>query len=143
LTIAVLLGVVALGGYFGWRHYAERTEPTAPGAANKPDPQSRAIPVTVAPVQTADFPVILNGLGTVEPYNTITVRSRVDGEVIKVAFKQGQMVKDGDILVQIDPRPYQAALDQVLAKKTEDEANLKDAQANLQRYSTLAKEDFA
>jgi multidrug efflux system membrane fusion protein len=143
LTIVILLGFVALGGYFGWRHYAERTEPTASDAANKPDQQSRAIPVSVASVQTADFPVILNGLGTVEPYNTITVRSRVDGEVIKVAFKQGQMVKDGDILVQIDPRPYQAALDQALAKKTEDEANLKDAQANLQRYSTLAKEDFA
>jgi membrane fusion protein, multidrug efflux system len=71
----------------------------------------------------------------------VTVRSRVDGEVIKVAFKQGQMVKEGDILVQIDPRPYQAALDQVLAKKDQDEANLKNAQLDLQRYGTLAKED--
>jgi membrane fusion protein, multidrug efflux system len=60
----------------------------------------------------------------VEPYDTVTVNSRVDGEVTKVAFKQGQMVKEGDILVQIDPRPYQAALDQALSKKAQDEANL-------------------
>jgi multidrug efflux system membrane fusion protein len=94
-------------------------------------------------VQTADFPVYLNGLGVVEPYDTVTVSSRVDGEVVKVDFKQGQMVKEGDILAQIDPRPYQAALDQALAKKAQDEASLKNAQLNLQRYSTLAQQDFA
>jgi membrane fusion protein, multidrug efflux system len=65
----------------------------------------------------------------------------VDGEVTKVAFKQGQMVNEGDVLVQIDPRPYQAALDQALAKKAQDEANLKNARIDLQRYSALAKED--
>jgi len=69
------------------------------------------------------------------------VRSRVDGEVIKVAFKQGQMVKEGDLLVQIDPRPYQAALDQALSNKARHEANLKEAQVDLQRYSTLVKQD--
>jgi membrane fusion protein, multidrug efflux system len=100
-----------------------------------------AIPVTVAKVKTGDFPVYLNGLGTVEPFVTVTVRSRVDGEVTKVTFKQGQMVKEGDLLVQIDPRPYQAALDQALAKKAQDEANLANAQVDLQRYTTLAKKD--
>jgi multidrug efflux system membrane fusion protein len=99
-----------------------------------------AVPVTVASARTADFPVYLNGLGTVEPYNTVTVRSRVDGEVIKISFRQGQVVNEGDILAQIDPRPYRAALDQALAKKAQDEATLKDAQLNLQRYSNLAKD---
>ena len=76
-----------------------------------------AIPVTVQSVQNSDFPVYLNGLGTVQPYNTVTVRSRVDGQVIKVGFRQGQMVNEGDLLVQIDPRPFQAALEQSQAKK--------------------------
>jgi multidrug efflux system membrane fusion protein len=136
-TLAAILAVVTLGGFFGWRHfYGDGTGTAAPGEA-KP----AAVPVTTAQVQTADFPVYLNGLGTVEPYNTVTVRSRVDGEVITVAFKQGQMVKKDDILVQIDPRPYQAALDMALAKKTQDEATLKNAQLDLQRYSVLAKEN--
>jgi multidrug efflux pump subunit AcrA (membrane-fusion protein) len=112
----------------------------ASGKANGSDNLS-VIPVTVAQVKTADFPVYLHGLGTVQPYVTVTMRSRVDGEVTKVAFKQGQMVNEGDVLVQIDPRPYQAALDQALAKKAQDEANLKNAQIDLQRYSALAKED--
>jgi membrane fusion protein, multidrug efflux system len=138
-VIAILGVVVALSGYFGWRHFF------AEGAAAVANSDRRpvAIPVTIALAQKADFPVYLNGLGTVEPYNTVTVSSRVDGEVTKVEFKQGQMVKQGDILVQIDPRPYQAALDQALAKKAQDEANLKNAQLNLQRTSTLAKEEVA
>ena len=99
------------------------------------------IPVTVAEVKKADFPVYLNGLGAVEPYQTVLVRSRVDGAITKKFFKQGQMVKVGDPLVQIDPRPYQAALDQAVAKKAQDEATLKNAQLDLQRYAGLAKED--
>jgi membrane fusion protein, multidrug efflux system len=134
--VVVIMVAVAFGGYFGWRHFFGAGTPVL---AQKPV----AIPVTVASVQKADFAVYLNGLGTVEPYDTVTVNSRVDGEVTKVAFRQGQMVKEGDILVQIDPRPYQAALDQALSKKAQDEANLKNAQLNLQRYSILAKEDFS
>lgn len=102
-----------------------------------------AVPVSVARVETADFPVYLDSLGTVEPYVTVTVRSRVDGEIVKVAFRQGQMVQEGDLLVQIDPRPYQAALDQGLSKKAQDEANLRNAKANLDRYRTLSAQDFA
>jgi multidrug efflux system membrane fusion protein len=71
------------------------------------------------------------------------VRSRVDGEVVKIAFRQGEMVKEGDVLVQIDPRPYQAALDQAVAKKAQDEASLRNAQLDLQRYSTLANQAVA
>jgi multidrug efflux system membrane fusion protein len=99
------------------------------------------IPVTVQTVQRSDFPVYLDGLGTVQPYDTVTVRSRVDGQVVKVAFRQGQMVKQGDLLVQIDPRPYQAALEQAQAKKAQDEANLANAKLDLARYQTLAERD--
>ena len=143
-TLIIVLGVVALAGYFGWRHfYGDHAGTTAAGGASRSTEQPAAIPVTVAQAQTADFPVYLNGLGVVEPYDTVTVRSRVDGEVVKIAFRQGQMVKEGDLLAEIDPRPYQAALDQALSKKAQDEANLKNAQLNLDRYNTLAKQDFA
>jgi multidrug efflux system membrane fusion protein len=131
------VAAVALAGYLGWSHF--HGDGAAPAGADRQKPA--AIPVTVGKAQTGDFPVYLNGLGTVEPYNTVTVRSRVDGEVTKISFRQGQMVEEGDILAQIDPRPYQAALDQALAKKAQDEASLKDAQLNLQRYGTLAKEE--
>ena len=138
--VAAILAVVAVCGYLGWRAY-DGAAANSPKAQNAPPPAP--IPVTVAPVRKADFPVYLNGLGVVEPYDTVTVSSRVDGEITKIDFKQGQMVKEGDILAQIDPRPYQAALDQALAKKAQDEATLKNAQLNLQRYTTLEKEDFA
>jgi multidrug efflux system membrane fusion protein len=94
-------------------------------------------------VQLADFPVYLNGLGTVQAYNTVTVRSRVDGEITKIAFKEGQIVKEGDLLIQIDPRPFRAALDQATAKKAQDEASLKNAQLDLKRFTDLARQDFA
>jgi multidrug efflux system membrane fusion protein len=140
-TLVAAVVALALCGYFGWRHFYGSDAGTAgPGAANSiqaPAP----IPVTVAQAEKADFPVYLNGLGAVEPYQTVLVRSRVDGAVTKIAFKQGQMVKEGDVLVQIDPRPYQAALDQAVAKKAQDEATLKNAQLDLVRYAGLAKED--
>ena len=140
-TILVLVVLaLALGGYFGWRRYGGQASESAGAAKGQ---AAAAIPVTFAKAEIADFPVYLNSLGIVTPYDTVTVRSRVDGEVVKVGFRQGQMVKEGDVLVQIDPRPYQAALDQALAKKAQDEANLKNAQLNLQRYDTLAKQDFA
>ena len=128
-------------GYFGWRHFfGNETGTAGPGEANGLQKQA-AIPVTIAQAKKADFPVYLNGLGVVEPYQTVLIRSRVDGEITKIAFKQGQMVKEGDVLVEIDPRPYQAALDQAVAKKAQDEASLKNAQLDLVRYAALAKED--
>ena len=140
-TFVAVVAALALCGYFGWRHfYGDETGTAARGEANSiqaPAP----IPVTVAQAKKADFPIYLNGLGAVEPYQTVLVRSRVDGQVTKIAFKQGQMVKEGDVLVLIDPRPYQAALDQAVAKKAQDEATLKNAQLDLARYAGLAKED--
>jgi multidrug efflux system membrane fusion protein len=138
LVAGVIIVAVACGGYFGW--HAWQKHEAAKTAAAKPPP---AVPVTIAEVRKGDFPVYLNGLGTVQPFDTVLVRSRVDGEVVRVGFKQGQMVKEGDMLVEIDPRPYQAAYDQAVSKKAQDEANLKNAQLNLERFAELAKKDFA
>jgi membrane fusion protein, multidrug efflux system len=139
-VLAVLL--VAAGGYFGWFWLHSSKGTIAAASETTGGKQSAAIPVVADEVRRADFPVFLEGLGTVQPFDTVTVRSRVDGEVIKIAFKQGEMVKEGDLLVQIDPRPYQAALDQAVAKKAQDDATLKNAQLDLQRYASLAKDSF-
>jgi membrane fusion protein, multidrug efflux system len=141
--LAAVLAVVTVAGYVGWSHFYGNGIRWVARGDTKGGQTPVAIPVTIAQAQTADFAVYLNGLGTVQPYETVTVHSRVDGELTKVAFKQGQMVSEGELLAQIDPRPYQAALDQALAKKAQDEANLKNAQLNLQRYTTLNKEEFS
>jgi multidrug efflux system membrane fusion protein len=128
--------VILIGAYVGWHYFVTAKVADAAGGAKTTAAKaatSAPIPVTVATVQKIDFPVYLNGLGTVQPYDKVTVGSRVDGQIVKVAFRQGQMVKEGDTLVEIDPRPYQAALDQALAKKAQDEANLKNAKLNLDR----------
>ena len=133
------LSAIVLIGYLGWLYTSAAQTNADKHQTKGPAP----IPVAIQTINNSDFPVYLNGLGTVQPYDTVTVRSRVDGQVIKVGFRQGQMVNEGDLLVQIDPRPYQAALEQAQAKKTQDEANLRNAQLDLERYSTLAKQDYA
>jgi multidrug efflux system membrane fusion protein len=138
LAVAAVL-VVAGVGYFGWRHL-QQEQAAAKVAQNKPPP---GVPATVATVGKGDFPVYLKGLGTVQPFNTVTVKSRVDGEVIKIGFKQGDLVKQGDLIAQIDPRPYQAALDQAEAKKKQDETDLANAKLDQARYVDLAKQNFA
>jgi multidrug efflux system membrane fusion protein len=117
----------------------------ARGVAAKPDsrPQAPAVPVTVAAVTRQDVPLLLEGIGTVQPLNIVTIRSRVDGELQKVLFTEGQEVKAGDPLAQIDPRPFQAALDQEIAKKAQDEAQLANAQRDLERYEALARKDYS
>ena len=137
------LAAVLVGSYFGLQHFATKKGADAALPPNAMTGASAPVPVTVAAAERADFPVYLNGLGTVQPFNTVTVRSRVDGQITKVEFQQGRMVKQGDVLVLVDPRPYQAALTQALSKKAQDEANLKNAQLNLDRYQSLANKDFA
>jgi membrane fusion protein, multidrug efflux system len=127
ILLSAAMTAVAFCGYLGWSHFYGNDIGTAASNEAKGLPKIAAVPVTIAQAAKADFPVYLNGLGAVEPYQTVLVRSRVDGEVIKIDFKQGQMVKKGDVLVEIDPRPYQAALDQAVAKKAQDEASLKNA----------------
>ncbi|HEY6765099.1 MAG TPA: MdtA/MuxA family multidrug efflux RND transporter periplasmic adaptor subunit [Candidatus Sulfotelmatobacter sp.] len=97
----------------------------------------RAVSVAVAPVQRQDVPVFLNGLGSVTAFNTANIKSRVDGQIMQVNFKEGQNVKQGDLLIVIDPRPYQAQLDQVQAQLFRDQAQLRDAKLNLERYTSL------
>ncbi|SHJ41917.1 membrane fusion protein, multidrug efflux system [Bradyrhizobium lablabi] len=132
----LLIAAVGLLGYFGWQQYHRTDQSTAASAQKTP---RNPIRVTIAPVEKTDFPVYLTGLGTVQGFNTVLVRTRVDGQIDKVAFKEGQLVNAGDLLVEIDPRPYQATLDQAKAKKAQDEANLANANLDLQRYTKLGE----
>src|SRR5947209_2844042 len=137
LLVAVLVGA----GYFGWQrlhgtNQAPQADNAQKSAAAAPN---AAVPVTIAPVEKADFPVLLTGLGTVQGFNTVVVRTRVDGQIDKIAFKEGELVKQGDLLAQIDPRPFRASLDQAKAKKAQDEANLANANLDLQRYTKLGE----
>ncbi len=133
-----LSAAVVLLSYFGWQRFRE---PDSAANAQKSTATARApaVPVTVAPVVKADFPVYLTGLGTVQGFNTVVVRTRVDGQIDKIAFKEGQLVNQDDLLAQIDPRPFQAALDQAKAKKVQDEANLANVNLDLQRFTKLGE----
>ena len=136
IGVAVLVLVGA--AYLDWRSEAA---PTPGIAAAKP--VEPGTPVQVAVATRRDMPVYLVGLGTVQAFNTVTVKSRVDGELEKVAFTEGQNVKAGDLLAQIDPRPFQATLEQATAKKRQDEAQLANAKLDLQRFADLATREFA
>src|SRR3981189_1042158 len=105
--------------------------------AQTPPPTGQGVPVTAGTVAAADVPVFLNAIGAVQAFNTVTIKSRVDGQIVKVAFNEGQDVKAGSPLIQIDPRPFQAALDQAMATKQKDEAQLVSAQADLTRWGEL------
>ena len=117
-----------------------RERAPAPASA---DANAATARVSVAATKRMDYPITLDGLGQAQAYNTVTVRTRVDGQIEKIAFDEGQMVKAGDLLAQIDARPFQAAFDQAKAKQAQDQANLANAKLDLQRYATLAKQSFA
>jgi len=136
----LFIAVVAAGGYYGWhRFYGPEAAARTEAAAQKSAARQPAVPVSIVQVEKADFPVYLTGLGTVQAFNTVVVRTRVDGQIDKIAFQEGQSVKQGDLLAEIDPRPFQAVLDQARAKKTQDEANLANANLDLQRYTKLGE----
>jgi multidrug efflux system membrane fusion protein len=100
-------------------------------------PAATPVPVQVATAQTADVPFTLQGIGTVQAFNAVTIRAQVDGVLQQIRFTEGRSVHAGDVLAQIDPRPYQAALDQAMAKQAQDEAQLQNAQLDLQRFAGL------
>jgi len=132
-----LLLVLAIVGAGVW--YFPRSETQQKNAGR---PQAGApIPVGVAPVAKGDMPVILSQLGTVTPLATVTLKTQINGYLTEVAFQEGQMVKKGDFLAQIDPRPYQVALEQAEAQLAKDQALLRNARVDLQRYNTLVAEN--
>ena len=113
---------------------------TETGQAAVPPP---AVPVVAGTVHQGDVPIYLRGVGTVIAYNNVIVRSQITGQIVKIAFNQGQTVHQGDPLAQIDPRPYQAQLDQAIANRDRDQAQLVNAQANLDRYTSLHQKGYA
>jgi membrane fusion protein, multidrug efflux system len=101
-----------------------------------------AIPVTVAAAVQRDVPIYYDALGTVQAFNTVAIRAQVNGQIVSVDFRQGQDVHKGDVLAKIDPAPFKAALDQAVAKKNEDQAQLVAAEKDLTRFTTLARRSF-
>jgi multidrug efflux system membrane fusion protein len=131
-----LLLVAAIVGAAVWYFPRPQTQPKGGGGqAGAP------VPVGVSPVEKGDMPVTLSQLGTVTPLATVTVKTQISGYLVQVAFQEGQMVKKGDFLAQIDPRPYQVALEQAQAQLGKDQALLKNAQVDLQRYNTLVAQN--
>jgi membrane fusion protein, multidrug efflux system len=133
---AAILVAAACGLAWYVVHEPARSAPSQASSAIVP-----AVPVTAGLAETKNVPVYLTGLGTVQAFNTVVVKVRVDGQLNKVAFTEGQDVKAGDLLAQIDPRPFQAALDQAKAVKAKDEAQLENTKRDLQRFINL--HDFA
>ena len=133
-TVMVLVGAVLLGALI----LATRAPAAAPARAASTPP---AVPVAVATVSRADVPVRLSALGSVTAFNTVTVRPRVDGQLMTVLFREGQFVNRGDLLAEVDPRPFQVQLEQAQGQLARDQAQLANARVDLTRYQTLLSQD--
>ena len=131
-------GLVAVMGAAAAWHWSE-----APAAAQQAPSNPPAVPVTAAKAKRQDVPVYLPGLGTVQAFNVVDIKAQVDGNLVALPAKEGQEVHKGDIVAEIDPRPYQAALDKATAQRQQDSAMLESAQLDLKRYQALAKREFA
>ncbi|MDO8980501.1 MAG: efflux RND transporter periplasmic adaptor subunit [Afipia sp.] len=131
VSIAVWLLIIGGLGYLGWTYFKK----TETATRTRPD---LAIPVLAASPRIEDVPVYIDGVGTVRALNNVTVRAQVDGKLLSVKFKEGQDVKAGDVLAEIDPVIYQAQYDQAVAKKAQDEATLANARMDMVRYQQLA-----
>ncbi|MGE5793250.1 MAG: MdtA/MuxA family multidrug efflux RND transporter periplasmic adaptor subunit [Bacteroidota bacterium] len=143
LWLAVI-AVLAVGGYFAYRQFAPAPDAASPSAAGRPGAPGgppRATPVVAVPARTADVDVYLSALGTVTPVRTVTVRSRVEGQLLRVLFEEGQVVKEGQLLAEIDARPFQVQLLQAEGQMARDRALLENARLDLERYRTLFEQD--
>jgi membrane fusion protein, multidrug efflux system len=136
LLVGLVMIAVASGSYLGWQQFAHSP------AASKPEPPP-PVPVIAATVKEQNFPIVLTGIGNVAALNSATVRSMVTEQIISIDFKDGQLVKKGQLLAQLDPSTYQAQLDQAEANLARDEAHLENGRINLGRYVPLAKQGFA
>jgi len=132
IAVAAIVGALVVKHRFPFEAASARTPPVVP-----------TVPVVAGTVSSDDVPIYLQGVGTVIAYNTVIVRSQIQGQITKINFTEGQAVKTGDLLAVIDPRPYQAQLDQANANRSRDEAQLTNAQANLKRYTTLGNQGWA
>jgi multidrug efflux system membrane fusion protein len=136
LIVGLIMIAVASGGYLWWQHFAY-----SPGAAApKPPPP---VPVIATTVQGQNFPIVLTGVGNVAALNSATVRSLVTEQILSIDFKDGQYVKKGQLLAQLDPSTYQARLHEAEANLARDQAHLENGRINLGRYIPLQKQGFA
>src|SRR5215210_8836026 len=135
IPAVVLIGAMGIG--LGATRWQDAAKPAQPPPAPPP------VPVVAGTVLSHNMPIYLRGVGTVAAYNNVVVRSQITGQIIKIAFTQGQTVRKGDLLAEIDPRPYQAQLDQTVANRDRDQAQLVNAGANLSRYTSLASKGWA
>jgi multidrug efflux system membrane fusion protein len=149
LILLLLLGAAA----WGWHAYNGGWMPGGNGVSPAQQGGGRGgrrarfgnegpIPVIATPARYDDVPVTADAVGTIQALNTVTVRTQVDGRLLEIAFKDGQDVRKGDILAKVDPATYQAQYDQAVAKKAQDEAQLANARADLERYAKLAQTDY-
>lgn len=137
LTLALVALAAILIGASLWFYGSDHR----PAVAAAPVPA--AVPVVAATVTGKDVPIYLRGIGTVIAYNTDVVRSQIQGQIVKIVFTEGQTVKAGDLLAQIDPRPYEAQIEQLTANRDRDQAQLVNAEANLARYNQLGDKGYA
>ena len=143
LRTIVILIVVGLIGAGIWYALTGNAQQQAPRGGGRFGPPTGPVPVLAVEARTADVPITIDAVGTIQALNTVTVRPQVDGQIIAVLFKEGEDVRRGDVLVQVDPTTFKAAYDQAVAKKAQDEANLANARVDLQRYARLARTDYA
>ena len=132
--VAALAILFVIGGIFLLRH---RARPETQSTGRRGGSGAATIMVSPATAQTGDIGIYVNALGVVTPLNTVSVKSRVDGQLLKVNYQEGQLVNAGDLLVEIDPAPFQAALDQTVAKRNQDQASLNLQQVELKRETAL------
>src|SRR5512142_587758 len=130
--------LVAVAGFLAYRSYENVQRKNAAAAAQQERrAANRAVPVAAIAARRGDLPIILRGLGTVDAFNTVNVRTRVDGPIVSVNFREGQNVTKGQLLAEIDPRTFQATVNQAKGQLARDEAQLHDAETNLARYQAL------
>src|SRR5258708_2522548 len=127
----ITIAIVAVRASPAWRSPAQ------------PAHEAPLVPVVVAKAQREDVPIYATGVGAMQAYQSVLVRARVDGTLMRFPVREGQEVKQGDVIAIIDPRPYKAALDQATAKKAQDEAQLANARLDLARFKSLSTQDFA